>query len=85
MPKNVLPFLHFLLHFFKVLLIYNVVPFSAVQQSDPVIYIYIYVCMYVYIFPFFYYLPSWSVPRDWIWFPVLYGRTSLLIHSNSRT
>ena len=31
----------------KVQLIYNVVPISAVQQSDPVIHIYIYVCVYI--------------------------------------
>ena len=23
-------------------------------------------------FPFLYYLPPWSIPRDWIYFPVLY-------------
>ena len=42
--------------FFKLQLIRNV-PISAVQQSDP--------------FPFSYYLPSWSIPRNWVWFPVL--------------
>ena len=42
--------------FFKLQLIHNV-PISAVQQSDP--------------FPFSYYLPSWSIPRNWVWFPVL--------------
>ena len=31
-------------------------------------------------FPFLY-LPLWSIPGDWIWFPVLYSRTLLLIHS----
>ena len=36
---------------------------------------------YIYIFPFLHYLPSWSVPRDWIYFPALYSRTSLFIHS----
>ena len=50
-----------------------VVPISAVQQSDPVI--------HIDTFPFLYYLPSWSNPRVWIWFPVLYSRTSLLVHS----
>ena len=55
------------------------------------IYIYIYIYVYIYIqidrqtythtFPFLYYLPSWSIPRDWIQFPVLYSRTSMLIHS----
>ena len=48
-------------------------PISAVQRSDPVI--------DIHTFPFSYYLPSWSIPRDWIEFPVLYSRTSLLIHS----
>ena len=37
--------------------------------------------MYIYIFFFSYHLPSWSIPRDWIWLPVLYSRTSLLIQS----
>ena len=32
-------------------------------------------------FFFLYYLLSCSVPRDWMKFPVLYSRTSLLIHS----
>ena len=48
---------------------YNIVPISAVQQSDPVI--------HMSTFLFSYYLSSWSIPRDWIWFPVLYSRTSL--------
>ena len=46
---------------------------SAVQQSDPFI--------YIYIFFFSYHFPSCSIPRDWIEFPVLYSRISLLIHS----
>ena len=64
----------FLLLFFKnkVWLIYNVGPISAIQQNDPVI--------HIYTFFFSIYLPSWSISRDWIWFPVLYNRTSLLIH-----
>ena len=37
---------------------YNVWLISAIQQSDPVI------CIYT--FPFLYYLPPWSIPRDWI-------------------
>ena len=41
--------------------------------------------MYVYTFLFSYYLPSWSVSRDWIKFPVLYRRTSLLIHSKQNS
>ena len=37
---------------------------------------------YMYIHSFFsYYLPSFSIARDLIQFPVLYSRTSLLIHS----
>ena len=28
---------------------------------------------YKYTFFFSYYFPSWSIPRDWIWFPVLYS------------
>ena len=45
----------------------------AVQQSDPVI--------HTYAFFFLYYLPLWSIPGGWLKFPVLYNRTSLLIHS----
>ena len=66
-------FLRFLLFKIKVFLIYNVVPISAVQQSDHVI--------HLYIFSFLYYFPSWSIPGDWIYFLVLYSKTSLLIHS----
>ena len=40
-----------------------------------------YIYIYTHTFPFLYYLPSWSIPRDWIYFPVLHSRTSLLIHS----
>ena len=36
---------------------------------------------FIYIFPFLHYLPSWSIPGDWIEFPVLYSKASLLIHS----
>ena len=63
--------------FIRAQLVYNVVPVSAVQKSDPVI--------HIYTFPFLYYLPSWSNPRDWIQFPVLYSRTSLLIHSKCKS
>ena len=38
-----------------------------------------------YIFFFSYYLPSYSIPRDWTEVPVLYSRTSLLIHSKCNT
>ena len=58
-------------------MIYNVVPISAVQQSDPVTHIYI----YTFLFLCYLHLPSWTTPRDWLEFPVLYSRTSLLIHS----
>ena len=30
---------------------------------------------------FSYYLPSWSIPRDCIQFPIIYSKISLLIHS----
>ena len=46
-------------------------PFS-VQQSDTVIYIYILSDIS---------LPSWSIPRGWIEFPVPHSRASLLVHS----
>ena len=65
----------FLMEFLKIKveLMYNVVPISAVQQHDPV--------LHRYTFSFLYYLPSWSIPRDWLWFPMLYSRITLLIHS----
>ena len=47
-----------ILFFIKIQLIYTVVPISAVQQNDPVIHIYTFFSSY--------YLPSCSVPRDWI-------------------
>ena len=34
------------------------VPISAIQPSDPFI--------HIYTFPFLHYLPSWSIPKDWI-------------------
>ena len=57
----------------KVPLIDHALSVSAVQQSDSVIQRY----------PFFFScdLPSGSIPRDCVEFPVLYSRTSLLIHS----
>ena len=45
--------------------------YSKVTQS------YIHTCTFF----LSYYLPSCSITRDWIEFPVLYSRTSLLIHS----
>ena len=58
-------------------MIYNVVSISAVQQvTQSYIYIYIYT-IFISHCP-----PSCSIPRDSIEFPVLYSRTSLLIHSN---
>ena len=60
-------------YFIKVQLIYSVVPISAVQHSDPAIYTYMFFSSY--------YLPSCCIPREWIQFPVLYSRTSYLIHS----
>ena len=37
-------------------------------------------CEAFFYFTFFLCLPSWSIPRGWIQFPVLYSRISLLIH-----
>ena len=65
-------FFFFFFFFIRVQLIYSVVPISAVQHSDPVIYIYTFFSSY--------YLPSCSIPRDYILFPVLYSKISLLIH-----
>ena len=66
--------------FKKSLSIYSVVPISAVHHLTQS---YIYIHTYIYIFFFFFSNPppSWSIPRDWTQFPVLYSRTSLFIHS----
>ena len=40
----------------------------------------VYIYIYLYIFLFSYYLPSCSITRNWIEFPLLYSRTLLLIH-----
>ena len=45
-------FRRFLLNFLKLELIYNIVPVSAVQQSDPVIHVYICVCIYTFFFSY---------------------------------
>ena len=39
---------------------------STAQQRDPIVRIYTFI--------FSYSLPSWSIPRDWIEFPVQYSR-----------
>ena len=44
---------------------------SGVQQSDSVIHTY----------SFSYLFSLWFITGDWIWFPVLYSRTLLSIHS----
>ena len=56
---------------------YSVLSISAIQQSDPVIHIYI----YMYTFFFSHYPPLCPIKSDWIQFPVLCSRISLLIHS----
>ena len=55
-------------------------PISAVQQSDPFIHIHTHTYIYTYI-PFLMLFSIMVYPREWIYFPVLYSRTSLLIHS----
>ena len=52
--------------------IYSFEAISAVQQSDSVIHMCI---LFLILFP------SCSIPRNWIQFPLLYSRTSLLTHS----
>ena len=47
--------------------------YSKVTQS--------YIYIHTNTFFFSYYLPLCSIPREWIQFPVLYSRNSLLIHS----
>ena len=64
-----------LIFFITVWLICNVVLISAVQQRDPVVHIHTHSLFY---------FSSWSVPRDWVEFHVLYSGTSLLIHSNRK-
>ena len=71
--KIILDFYSFFSFLLKYSLFTMLLPISAVQQSDP----FIHICT----FPFLCKFPSWSIPRDWILFPVLYSRTSLLIHS----
>ena len=57
---------------------------SAVQQWPSLIsHTHTHTHIYTHIF-FLYYLPSWSIPRDWIYFPVLYSRTPLFIHSKCK-
>ena len=48
------------------LILYSILSISAVQHSDLVIHIYKF---------FFSYSPSYSIPGDWISFPLLYSRT----------
>jgi len=61
-------FYYFLTKFFllflkkKLQLIYNVVPTSAVQKSDPVIYMYIYIHTHVYTYYFSYIIFQDIVP-----------------------
>ena len=67
---HVCPIFSFSFHFLKYswcTLLHQFLLCSKVTPS------YIYIC-------FLSYLPSWSIPRDWIEFPVLYSRISLLIH-----
>ena len=60
--------------FFKLLeLIYNVLSIPVVQKNDPV--------THTHTFFFSHYPPSCSIASDQTYFPVLYSRTSLLIHS----
>ena len=63
-----LRFLSFLLQ-----LIYSILSITAIQQSDP--------GLHIDTFFFSHYPPSCSTTSDWIQFPVLYSKTSLLIHS----
>ena len=54
-------FLKFIYLFLKLQLIYNVLPISAVQKSEPVI--------HIYTFFFSRYPPSCSITSDWIFVP----------------
>ena len=51
-------------------LVYNM-PIPTVQKSDSVMYTHY----------FLRYFSSWSMPGDWIYFPMLYSRTLLFILS----
>ena len=59
----------------KVQLSYSVVSISDVQHSD------IHIYTHTHTLFFSSYLPSCSIPKDWIQFPVLFSRTSSLILS----
>ena len=76
---NVLLNLFFYIFCIKVQLTYNVVPISALQHSDPDTHTHTHTHTHIFIFTNCF--PSCSIPRDWKQFPVLYSRTSLLIHS----
>ena len=71
-------FLRFL--FFLSQLIYRILSIPAVLQSDPV-YVYIIASLSHIHIQFFPQYPPSSIISDWIQFPVLYSRISLLVHS----
>ena len=39
-----------------------------------------YIYIYIYFFLKKHYFPSWSIPGDWIQFPVLYSRTNFILY-----
>ena len=63
-------------------LLYSKVTSHSLTHTHTYIHTYmcVCVCMYIYIHIPLCYLPSWFIIRDQIAFPVLYSRTSLLIH-----
>ena len=66
----------FFLLLLKLQLIYSAVPISAIYSTVPQSFIYIHTYD-IYTFLFLYYLTSWSIPRHWLQFPVLYSISSL--------
>ena len=64
-------FIFLLFTFIEVSVIYSVVLISTVQQNESVIHVY----------TLLYSFPLWFVIGYWIYFPVLYNRTLLFIHS----
>ena len=78
---NDLDFLYVYLEKKLLQFIYNVLPISATQQSDPVIYTHTHT--HTHTFSLSCCPLSCSITSDWIQFPVIYSRTSLPIHSKS--
>ena len=58
-------------------LFYTAALISSIQQSDSV---YIYIHLFIYMYYLWCSFSQWCITEYWIWFPVLYCRTSLFFH-----